>query len=328
MSTDPVQAAYRGVMERYGAQIEAEASPSVAVVSRSPRYIYAAGGLISLGVMVWGNSILIPVLIVFMSAALGYGYALPRRVTLKRPYNYQLSSTIVQDAIARFHDHYYEEWSYDPQGMDEYDFTTRFGYRYGDDYFSSDTVIGSYYGTRFETCEVHSTYEETEEYEETETYTDAEGETQTRTTTHTREYTVTIFRGEAITLYPRIRFRTYLLLIPYSGYGQNHHMMDHDRFNRYYSIICDDPIYVRYLLTQPMMDRLVELREFLGVSPKIHFIDDEIRITIPCSEKYPSADFTDVRGSLEKYFYEAATVADVLSILAIDKHHIAQNEPS
>ena len=325
MNTDPVEAAYHEVMNRYGPQIELEKIPNISIISHSSRYIYAFGGLTSLGILIWTSSILFPLSILLATVAFGMYYATPKRIIEERPYNYQLSNSIIQDSRGRFNDYFYEKWSYDPVGIDEYDFTTLFGYRYGDDYFSYDSFDGEYYGTRFETCTVISTYEETEEYEETETYTDADGETHTRTSTYTREYTATIFRGEAITLYTNMWFRTYLLLTPYHGFQQTH-KMDHDRFNQHYSIICDDPIYVRYLLTQSFMDRLVDLSEFLGISPKIHFTGDEIRITIPCSEKFPRVDFTNVRGSLEKYFYETATVADLLSILKIENHHIAQNE--
>jgi hypothetical protein len=314
------------IQQCYGDAIAAENIAFTEIKEGSPFLVLLIGSILSVFVGIWFSSFSAGMILFIITGVVAYIFSRPIISTLIKPYNYTLNAEIQNYAINKFIDYYYDDWKFEVDGIEESDFCSQYGYRYGDNYYSSDYIIGYRSGIRFETCQVESTYEEIEEYEETEQYEDSDGVTQYITTTHTREYTVTIFEGEVITLYPKINFRSPITSTSSSWGKSKKHIMDHQKFNEYYRVNGDDPIYIRYVLTQSMMDYLVELKEYLGIAPKIIFIDDSIRITILSHKKFPNMKWDNVENTLKDYFYEVGIVAGIIDILKIDEHHIYLNE--
>lgn len=217
-------------------------------------------------------------------------------------YDWGLHWAIKEDVLRTALNFLYTDVSLEYEGISEVDFTAAYGFEYGDDYFSADCVNASYQGIYFDSVYVNFTVEDEEEYK------DDEGKW------HTEYYTRTIFRGEAIRFDVPFRYRTFLYLHPGNS------RMDHPVFSDTYGVICDDPIYRHYVLTQDFMEQLVKLKHYLGIAPSISFYDHTIRILIPSAPKYPPIDFRRLDDAIWGYFFEAKLFAELLAILKLEEH--------
>jgi hypothetical protein len=77
-------------------------------------------------------------------------------------------------------------------------------------------------------------------------------------------------------------------------------------FEKVYEVYSDDQVEARYILTPGFMERLLELREVLGKTPTLGFLDKRLYLVLPTgSDSFEAGglfgDFTDPETGAEVY---------------------------